>query len=67
MFDRGDVEFSAEGGVQLRGWLFVPEGAGPHPAITPVLAKPCFSEHCLCGAQSRLNLKAHTARSMPPT
>jgi dienelactone hydrolase len=31
---RDDVEFDAEGGVKLRGWLFVPEGSGPHPAIT---------------------------------
>jgi dienelactone hydrolase len=31
---RDDVEFDAEGGVKLRGWLFVPDGSGPHPAIT---------------------------------
>jgi cephalosporin-C deacetylase-like acetyl esterase len=31
---RDDVEFEAEGGVKLRGWLLSPEGAGPHPAIT---------------------------------
>jgi cephalosporin-C deacetylase-like acetyl esterase len=34
MLQREDVEFTAEGGVTLRGWLFVPEGPGPHPAIT---------------------------------
>jgi uncharacterized protein len=31
---RQDVEFEAEGGATLRGWLFVPDGVGPHPAIT---------------------------------
>jgi fermentation-respiration switch protein FrsA (DUF1100 family) len=31
---RDDVEFDAEGGVKLRGWLFIPDGSGPHPAIT---------------------------------
>jgi cephalosporin-C deacetylase-like acetyl esterase len=31
---RDDVEFDAEGGVTLRGWLLSPGGRGPHPAIT---------------------------------
>src|SRR5262245_9112976 len=34
MVERMDVEFDAEGPVTLRGWLFVPDGPGPHPAIT---------------------------------
>jgi cephalosporin-C deacetylase-like acetyl esterase len=34
MAQRNDVEFTAEGGVTLRGWLFTPDGPGPHPAIT---------------------------------
>ncbi|MFJ4850083.1 MULTISPECIES: alpha/beta hydrolase [unclassified Streptomyces] len=34
MAERKDVEFQAEGGVRLRGWLFLPDGPGPHPAIT---------------------------------
>jgi hypothetical protein len=34
MVQREDVEFTAEGGVKLRGWLFIPERPGPHPAIT---------------------------------
>src|SRR3979411_2071289 len=34
MVQRQHVEFSAEGPVTLRGWLFVPEGPGRHPAIT---------------------------------
>jgi uncharacterized protein len=29
---RHDVEFVSEGGA-LRGWLFVPEGDGPHPGV----------------------------------
>lgn len=34
--ERRNVEFRAEGGAILRGWLFVPQGATekPHPAIT---------------------------------
>jgi uncharacterized protein len=31
---RRDVEFAADGGAILRGWLFVPDGPGPHAAIT---------------------------------
>ena len=31
---RQDVEFSVEGDVTLRGWLFTPNGPGPFPAIT---------------------------------
>jgi uncharacterized protein len=36
MVERRNVEFRAEGGAILRGWLFLPEGAAerPHPAIT---------------------------------
>jgi fermentation-respiration switch protein FrsA (DUF1100 family) len=34
MSERIDVEFEAEGGVMLRGWLYLPDGPGPHPAIT---------------------------------
>jgi len=34
MTERRDIEFRAEGGVTLRGWFFVPDGDGPHPAIT---------------------------------
>ena len=34
-FQRKDVEFPAEGGVTLRGWLYVPEGtSGKLPAIS---------------------------------
>lgn len=34
MVDRRDVEFEVEGGLKLRAWLFIPDGVGPHPAIT---------------------------------
>jgi dienelactone hydrolase len=35
MFERRDVEFCAESGLKLRGWLFVPEKtSGPRPAVT---------------------------------
>ncbi|MDQ7809018.1 alpha/beta fold hydrolase [Amycolatopsis sp. A133] len=34
MTRREDVEFTAEGGTTLRGWLFLPDGDGPWPAIT---------------------------------
>lgn len=35
MTDRKDIEFPADGGVTLRGWLYVPAGeAGPRPTIT---------------------------------
>ncbi|MFE4824980.1 alpha/beta hydrolase [Streptomyces sp. NPDC056704] len=34
MAAREDVEFEAESGAILRGWLYLPDGPGPHPAIT---------------------------------
>jgi uncharacterized protein len=34
MAERRNVEFVVEGGVTLRGWLFVPGAKGPAPAIT---------------------------------
>jgi uncharacterized protein len=45
--NRQDVEFPAEGGVRLRGWLFVPDGAGPHPAITMAHGFAGVKEHGL--------------------
>ncbi|MEH3116381.1 MAG: alpha/beta fold hydrolase [Methylorubrum populi] len=33
-FKKEDVRFPAEGGIDLSAWLFLPEGAGPHPGIT---------------------------------
>ncbi|MFF7047290.1 alpha/beta hydrolase [Streptomyces griseorubiginosus] len=34
MTERIDVEFTADGGVTLCGWLYLPEAEGPRPAIT---------------------------------
>ena len=44
---RHDVEFTGEGAVTLRGWLFVPDGAGPHPAITMAHGFAGVKEHGL--------------------
>jgi uncharacterized protein len=44
---REDVEFAVEGGVTLRGWLFVPEGPGWHPAITMAHGYAGVREHGL--------------------
>lgn len=44
---RQDVEFTAADGVTLRGWLFVPDGAGPHPAITMAHGFAGVKEHGL--------------------
>ncbi|MER5540581.1 alpha/beta hydrolase [Streptomyces mirabilis] len=34
MTERIDVEFTADGGVTLRAWLYLPDAEGPRPAIT---------------------------------
>ncbi|WP_441620018.1 MULTISPECIES: alpha/beta hydrolase [unclassified Cupriavidus] len=34
MSSKIDVNFPAEGGIELAAWLFLPDGKGPHPAIT---------------------------------
>ena len=47
MVQRQDVEFPAEGDVTLRGWLFVPDGPGPHPAITMAHGFAGVKEHGL--------------------
>jgi uncharacterized protein len=44
---REDVEFTAEGGVIMRGWLFMPDGPGPHPAITMAHGFAGVKEHGL--------------------
>jgi uncharacterized protein len=45
--NRQNVEFIAEGDVTLRGWLFVPDGSGPHPAITMAHGFAGVKEHGL--------------------
>ena len=40
MIQRQDIEFTVERDVTVRGWLFVPDGAGPHPGITMAHGSP---------------------------
>jgi fermentation-respiration switch protein FrsA (DUF1100 family) len=49
MFERRDVEFAGEQAVMLRGWLFVPAGAGaaPLPAISMCHGYAAVKEHSL--------------------
>jgi cephalosporin-C deacetylase-like acetyl esterase len=47
MVQRQDVEFPVERGVTLRGWLFVPDGPAPHPAITMAHGFAGVKEHGL--------------------
>jgi fermentation-respiration switch protein FrsA (DUF1100 family) len=47
MIERKDVEFEADGAVTLRGWLFLPDGPGPHPAITMAHGYAGVKEHGL--------------------
>ena len=47
MVQQQNVEFAAENDVILRGWLFVPDGPGPHPAITMAHGFAGVKEHGL--------------------
>lgn len=48
MVQRRDVEFAVDGGIHLRGWLFVPEGdSRPRPAITMAHGYAGVKEHGL--------------------
>ena len=48
MVTRTDIEFTAEGGIVLRGWLYVPgDGSGKHPAITMAHGFAAVKEHGL--------------------
>jgi uncharacterized protein len=47
MAGRADIEFEAEGGVKLRGWLLSPDGIGPHPAVTMAHGYAGVKEHGL--------------------
>lgn len=47
MTERHDIEFTGEGAVTLRGWLFQPTGPGPHPAITMAHGFAGVKEHGL--------------------
>jgi fermentation-respiration switch protein FrsA (DUF1100 family) len=47
MVKRTNVEFEVDGGVKLRGWLFVPPGEGRRPAITMAHGYAGLKEHAL--------------------
>jgi fermentation-respiration switch protein FrsA (DUF1100 family) len=47
MAERRNIEFGVEGGVTLRGWLFVPAAKGPAPAITMAHGYAGVKEHGL--------------------
>jgi uncharacterized protein len=47
MSERIDVEFAADGGVTLGGWLYLPDGEGPHAAITMAHGFAGVKEHGL--------------------
>ncbi|MFJ9543821.1 alpha/beta hydrolase [Streptomyces sp. NPDC101225] len=47
MVERRDVAFTAEGGVTLRGWYYVPDGRGPYPAISMAHGYAGVKEHAL--------------------
>jgi uncharacterized protein len=47
MMQHQNIEFAVEEGVTLRGWLFVPEGEGRHPAITMAHGFAGVKEHGL--------------------
>ena len=47
MVEQFDVEFGVEGNVTLRGWLVVPNGPGPRPAITMAHGFAGIREHGL--------------------
>jgi fermentation-respiration switch protein FrsA (DUF1100 family) len=47
MSQKHDVEFLGEGQVRLRAWLFVPDGAGPFPAISMAHGYAGSREHGL--------------------
>ena len=49
MVQRQDIEFPVEGDATLRGWLFVPDGPGPHPGITMAHGFAGVKEHGLEG------------------
>ena len=49
MTQRTDIEFTADDGTVLRGWLFIPDGPGPHPAITTAHGYAGTREHGIEG------------------
>jgi hypothetical protein len=53
MTRRHDVEFTVEGGVMLRGWLFEPEGPGPYSPASPSESEKIRASRCRVAAPSR--------------
>ncbi len=47
MAERRNIEFGVDGGVTLRGWLFIPGAKGPAPAITMAHGYAGVKEHGL--------------------
>jgi fermentation-respiration switch protein FrsA (DUF1100 family) len=47
MRERIDIAFDADGGVTLGGWLYLPDGSGPHAAITMAHGYAGVKEHGL--------------------
>jgi fermentation-respiration switch protein FrsA (DUF1100 family) len=47
LITRTDVEFEVDGGIKLRGWLFVPPGTGRRPAVTMAHGYAGVKEHAL--------------------
>ena len=47
MVEQLDVGFGVDGNVTLCGWLFVPDGRGPRPAITMAHGYAGIREHGL--------------------
>ena len=45
MVEQLDVGFGVDGNVTLCGWLFVPDGRGPRPAITMAHGYAGIREH----------------------
>jgi uncharacterized protein len=60
MAERKNIEFGVEGGVTLRGWLFVPGAKGPAPAIT--MAHSYAGGHAIVLGATDRRLKAVVAQ-----
>ena len=61
MVQKQNVEFAAEDNVILRGWLFVPDGPGPHPAITMAHGFAGVKEHGSEDNEEDGGIRTHTA------
>jgi fermentation-respiration switch protein FrsA (DUF1100 family) len=51
---RSDIEFAAEDGVVLRGWLCLPEGSAPFPAVVMAHGFSAVKEQTLADLADRL-------------